>query len=112
MHGLGFRQIGRAEEHAPDLIEDNSSGTYCENIAKRRSELAAADRRAEIGDFIATSFAPVATDNIGERGSRHGRLLGGKRQSENLEEQEADRVVRAHENRFDEGRPVPTDNVK
>ena len=100
------------ERPEPKQIEDDGPDAHRQNIAQRRGQLGAADGCAEFRDLVAARITPVAADNIRQRSSGHGRLLGSQRKAEDLQQQKTDGVVGPDQNRFRKWRPVLADHMK
>ena len=106
---VGRAQLGQirlTEDHTPEQFEEHSAGRHGDHVADRSRQLRAGDASDKIGELAGSLVAPIVADNSCEGCGSGGRLLGCQHQSEDLQQHEADGVVRAAGQAFDERRQV------
>src|SRR3974390_1363435 len=103
---LGGLQVkeGMADEPPPQNAENDRTGAYGKNIAESGGELGTDNALDVNKELITIRRDLVPLNDTGKRSTGHGGLLGGERQVVILHDDEADGIVQAREETFDERR--------
>src|ERR1700733_6857420 len=112
MLGCLLRKVGVQEHAVPQLLERNGAEAYGNHVADGGGKLCAADAGGEVGDLAPAGDATVFAHDAGEGSGGHGWLLGSEGETEDLQQDEADGVVGADEEAFDEERPFVLDDAQ